>query len=134
MKAPQKLKRNGRGDAPDPVDRHVGKRVRHARLEAGLSQYELGRGIGVSFQAVQKYEQGENRLSASRLFRTAQIVERPISFFFEGLDRDIPSTDVAVFRPEEIDLVQHYRSIASKEVRTRLLHLAKRIGVQSAQA
>lgn len=133
MRAPRKPRRTAREDGPDPIDRHVGKRVRLARLEAGLSQDELGRGIGVSFQAVQKYEQGENRVSASRLFRTAQLVEQPVSFFFEGLDHEAPAADVVMFRPEELDLVRHYRRIASKEVRMRLLHLAKRIGHESAR-
>jgi transcriptional regulator with XRE-family HTH domain len=128
MRVSRRPGRTARDDGPDPIDRHVGKRVRRARLDAGLSQEELGRGVGVSFQAVQKYEQGENRVSASRLFRTAQLVDQPISFFFEGLDRDALVPDVAVFLPEELDLVRHYRRIESKEVRMRLLRLAKRIG------
>ena len=128
MRVPRRPRRTARDDGPDPIDRHVGMRVRRARLDAGLSQDELGRGVGVSFQAVQRYEQGENRVSASRLFRTAQLVEQPISFFFEGLDREALVANVAVFLPEELDLIRHYRRIESKEVRMRLLRLAKRIG------
>ena len=77
-------RRTVREHGPDPVDVHVGKRLRQARLLAGLSQEELGDGIGVSFQAVQKYEQGENRLSASRLFRAATLLQQPVAFFFEA--------------------------------------------------
>ncbi len=134
MSARRKSRRNVREHGPDPIDVHVGKRFRLARLEASLSQDELGRGIGVSFQAVQKYEQGENRLSASRLFRTARLVEQPVSFYFEGLDREAPVADVAVFTPEELDLVRNYRQIASKEVRAQLLHLAKRMGDEPVRA
>jgi transcriptional regulator with XRE-family HTH domain len=112
----------------DPIDVHVGKRLRLARLSAGLSQDELGHGIGVSFQAVQKYEQGENRLSASRLFRAAHLVEQPASFFFEGLDQMASTSNVAVLTPDELELVRDYRQIASKEVREQLLHLARRMG------
>jgi transcriptional regulator with XRE-family HTH domain len=134
MSAPRKARRTVREYGPDPIDVHVGKRMRMARLGAGFSQDELGRGIGVSFQAVQKYEQGENRLSASRLFRTAQLVAQPVSFFFEGLDRDAPAADAAAFTFEELDLVRNYRQIASKEVRARLLHLAKRMGDEPVRA
>ncbi len=130
----RKHRRTVREHGPDPVDVHVGRRLRLARLGAGFSQDELGQGIGVSFQAVQKYEQGENRLSASRLFRAAQLMEQPVSFFFEELDREAPATDAAVFTPEELDLVRNYRQITSKEVRERLLHLAKRVGNESIQA
>src|SRR5256885_866973 len=67
-------RRSIRERGPDPVDVHVGRRLRQARFLAGISQEELGAGIGVSFQAVQKYEHGENRLSASRLFKAARLL------------------------------------------------------------
>jgi len=128
MRTSRSRRRNVGEGRPDPVDVHVGKRVRLARLEAGLSQDELGRGIGVSFQAVQKYERGENRLSASRLYRTAQLVKQPISYFFQGLGHERRAIDAAVFQSEEIALVRQYRRIASKEVRARLLRLAQHVG------
>ncbi len=71
-------------DGPDPIDVQVGRRMHQARLRAGLRQGELGDAIGVSFQAIQKYENGENRLSASRLLRAARALGRPVEFFFEG--------------------------------------------------
>jgi len=124
-----RLRRTVREHGPDPVDVHVGRRLRQARLLAGMSQEELGTGIGVSFQAVQKYEQGENRLSASRLFRAAQLLERPVSFFFDEIPGDAPSTSQqSAFSRSEIDLVRHFRQITSGEVRERLLQVARRIG------
>ena len=125
--AKTRSRRTVREHGPDPVDVHVGKRLRQARLLAGLSQEELGDGIGVSFQAVQKYEQGENRLSASRLFRAAQLLEQSVSFFFDALEGDAKGRDSTIFTREEIDLVRHYRLIAREEVREHLLQVAKRI-------
>jgi transcriptional regulator with XRE-family HTH domain len=124
--ARRRRRRTVREDGPDPVDVHVGRRLRQARLLAGLSQEELGEGIGVSFQAVQKYEQGENRLSASRLFRAAQLLEQPVAYFFDELQG--LSEPAAAFTRDEIDLVRHYRRIASSDVRDHLLQVAKRIG------
>ncbi|HUZ74082.1 MAG TPA: helix-turn-helix transcriptional regulator [Stellaceae bacterium] len=123
-------RRTVREHGPDPVDVHVGKRLRQARLLAGLSQEELGDGIGVSFQAVQKYEQGENRLSASRLFRAAKLLQQPVSFFFELLEGDPPdaAAAAATFSRDEIDLVRHYRLIDNQEVREHLLLVTKRVG------
>lgn len=123
-------RRTVREHGPDPVDVHVGRRLRQARLLAGLSQEELGVGVGVSFQAVQKYEQGENRLSASRLFRAARLLERPVSFFFDELEGMVASnhSHQTGFSRDEIDLVRHFRQIGSEEVRERLLQLSKRIG------
>jgi len=123
-----RVRRTVREHGPDPVDVHVGKRLRQARLLSGLSQEELGDGIGVSFQAVQKYEQGENRLSASRLFRAARLLDQSVSFFFDAIDGEAAARPAAVFSREEIDLVRHYRQIADLDVRERLIQVAKRIG------
>jgi len=67
-----------------PVDTHVGRRVRMRRLMLGLSQTQLGDALGLSFQQVQKYEKGKNRISASRLQQIASIQQVPVTFFFEG--------------------------------------------------
>src|ERR1700733_780718 len=125
--ARRRLRRTVREHGPDPVDVHVGKRLRYARLLRGLSQEELGDGIGVSFQAVQKYEQGENRLSASRLFRAAKLLEQSVAFFFDAIEGE-PQTGGAptVFSRDEIDLVRHFRLIESEDVREHLLGVAKR--------
>ena len=68
-----------------PTDEHVGKRVRQARIAKSLSQGALGQALGISFQQVQKYESGSNRIGSSRLWDISQILDTPIEFFFEGL-------------------------------------------------
>src|SRR5580700_7111498 len=70
--------------APNPIDRHVGSRVRMRRLMLGMSQEKLGDGLGLTFQQVQKYEKGTNRISASRLQEMSYILQVPVPFFFEG--------------------------------------------------
>jgi transcriptional regulator with XRE-family HTH domain len=69
---------------PDPVDVEVGQRIRIQRLSQGLSQTSLADQLGVTFQQVQKYEKGANRIGASRLQQIAHILQVPVSFFFEG--------------------------------------------------
>ncbi len=69
---------------PDPIDKHVGSRVRQRRQELGLSQEKLGDALGLTFQQVQKYEKGTNRVSASRLQHLSRILKAPIASFFEG--------------------------------------------------
>lgn len=69
----------------DPIDIHVGNRIRHRRWETKLSQTDLGRAMGVTFQQLQKYEKGENRIAASRLYKAATTLDVPVGWFFEGL-------------------------------------------------
>ena len=69
---------------PDPIDKYVGSRVRMRRLMLGTSQETLGDKLGITFQQVQKYEKGTNRISASRLQAMCEILQVPVSFFFEG--------------------------------------------------
>lgn len=71
-------------EEPHPVDRHVGRRVQEKRLGLGLTQTELARAVGVSFQQVQKYEKGANRVSASKLFEMAEFMKVDIPYFFQG--------------------------------------------------
>jgi transcriptional regulator with XRE-family HTH domain len=78
MKAPRAKK------VPSPIDKHVGSRVRMRRLMLGMSQTKLGDALGLTFQQVQKYEKGTNRMGASRLQHISQILQVPVSFFFEG--------------------------------------------------
>jgi len=70
--------------SPDPTDKHVGSRVRMRRMMLGMSQEKLGAALGLTFQQVQKYEKGTNRIGASRLHHTAYILQVPVAFFFEG--------------------------------------------------
>lgn len=97
----------GRGeDGPHPVDRHVGRRVCEKRIALGYNQSDLGRALGLTFQQIQKYEKGANRISASKLWDIARFFKVDIGYFFEGLggvqpgmaeggsafDHDFPST------------------------------------------
>src|SRR5262244_3317462 len=70
--------------SPNPTDKYVGSRVRMRRLMLGMSQEKLGEKLGLTFQQVQKYEKGTNRIGASRLQHIAQILKVPVSFFFDG--------------------------------------------------
>lgn len=71
---------------PHPTDVYVGRRVREARVAKGMSQTDLGDQLSVSFQQVQKYEKGTNRIGASRLLQTAQALNVPVEYFFDGID------------------------------------------------
>jgi transcriptional regulator with XRE-family HTH domain len=74
---------------PNPVDRHVGSRVRMRRVLVGLSQEKLGESLGLTFQQVQKYEKGTNRIGASRLQQISRILGVPVEYFFEGAPQTI---------------------------------------------
>lgn len=91
---------------PDNVDIHVGNRLRMARTLAGMSQTALGEAIGVSFQQVQKYETGGNRISASRLWRLAAVLGTPVSSFFMGLDGE-PSGEPIQTRRRTLEIVRN---------------------------
>src|SRR5215813_2838431 len=110
------------------VDVLVGRRLREARLLAGLSQGQLGARIGVTFQAVQKYESGENRLSASRLLAVAEFLRQPLSFFFGDLSETEAAAAPASLTPKEIKLLRYYRGIGTEEARDWMLKLAKSMG------
>ena len=75
---------------PNPVDVYVGNRVKHRRMALGMSQEQLGLALGVTFQQVQKYERGANRIGASRLWDLSRVLECPVSFFYDDMD---PETD-----------------------------------------
>jgi len=112
------------------IDLSVGSRLRQARLLAGASQEEVGNAIGVSFQAVQKYENGENRLSAGRLAAAAKFLGVPMSFFFQDDAEPATAGDTAGFSTKEIELVRYYRAIGSEDMREHLLKLTKIISEQ----
>jgi len=83
--------RDDADQTPNPVDRHVGLRIRLRRKELGFSQERLAEALGLTFQQVQKYERAANRVSASKLWETARALSTSISYFYEGLD-DGPAT------------------------------------------
>ncbi len=76
--------------SPNPTDKHVGSRVRMRRMMLGMSQEKLGDSLGLTFQQVQKYEKGTNRIGASRLQQISNILQVPVSFFFEGAPNNGP--------------------------------------------
>ena len=90
MKAKPPGGRRGRrkADKPNPIDVHVGSRVRLRRTLLGMSQEKLGDAIGLTFQQVQKYERGANRIGASRLFDLSRVLDVPVSFFFDDMASD----------------------------------------------
>jgi transcriptional regulator with XRE-family HTH domain len=144
--------------SPNPIDIHVGKRLRLRRTLLGMSQERLGELLGLTFQQVQKYERGANRIGSSRLFELGQILDVPVSFFFD----DMPRTEAAAghaavgFGPggaaglglaeegatfehdlddglsldkrETLELIRAYYRIADPAVRKRLFELTKALG------
>lgn len=119
---------------PNPVDVHVGARVRMRRMLIGMSQEKLGESLGLTFQQVQKYEKGSNRIGASRLYQIGAVLGVPIEFFFEGLERD-QAADGAdhgarfdtelLSSAEGIQLNSAFFSISDPRLRKRLLDLVK---------
>ena len=127
---------------PNPVDIHVGGRVRLRRTLLGLSQEKLGDAVGLTFQQIQKYERGANRIGASRLFQLSRILDVPISFFFDDIPAGLrtPEGQVAMglreqeqktiepdplARRETLELVRAYYRISDPRVRKRLFELTK---------
>ena len=120
-----------------PVDIHVGKRLRVRRSMLGMSQDDLGKEIGVTFQQVQKYERGTNRIGSSRLYDISKALSVPVSFFFEGFATQAANSNVAglaeddiyakedVNNKETIALVQAYYKISDPTVRSKVTALIK---------
>ena len=115
---------------PDPVDKYVGGRVRAARLTLRMSQEKLGEGLGVSFQQVQKYERGANRVAASTLLVAAQALDVSVSWLVgeepSGRDDD---EDVfrALARPGALEMLEAFNAIADPDTRAALLALAREL-------
>jgi transcriptional regulator with XRE-family HTH domain len=123
-------RRTAKLDGPHPIDIHVGARIRHRRAVLGLNQTELALRVGVTFQSIQKYERGTNRVSASRLQEIAEVLGVPVSHFFEGLasvdGAGAPEMPVGALTAQEIrDLNGAFASIKDKTVRQAVLHLLK---------
>ncbi len=113
---------------PDPVDIHVGARVKLRRILVGLSQSQLGEAIGLTFQQIQKYERAGNRISASMLYHIAQVLDVPVSFFFDdmadGQRLPVAQPDDTMTRSESVELIRHYYGIP-EGVRRQIHHLVK---------
>ncbi len=123
----------GRGTGvPNPIDVHVGNRIRMRRLLLGMNQETLANALGLTFQQVQKYEGGANRVSASRLSAMAEILGVPISYFFGDLrpdDAEISPEDQRwrehLQRPETIEFIRLYYAISDPKIRSQFLEMTK---------
>jgi transcriptional regulator with XRE-family HTH domain len=123
---------------PHPVDVHVGQRLRLRRKLAGLSQTELGEKIGVTFQQLQKYESGANRISASRLFDLSRVLDVPVSYFFDEMTTNVSEsgkmeaalTDEPnlMAKRETLELARAYTRIADPKLRQLLRSLVTAVG------
>ena len=119
---------------PNPVDRHVGLRIRMRRKELGISQERLAESIGLTFQQVQKYERAANRVSASKLWEMSRALSTNISYFYEGLGdaietpgSNLPRESMQDFllTPEGIELAAMFPKIAKGKVRRKILDLVR---------
>jgi transcriptional regulator with XRE-family HTH domain len=146
-KAPKARKSSGRMSSkgfPNPIDVHVGRQIRLRRTLLGMSQSTLADAIGLTFQQVQKYEKGSNRVGSSRLFDLGRVLDVPVSYFYEnmsattssqspanlmGVDHaDLPEIEIdkdQMARRETLELVRAYYKIESASVRTKLRNLVK---------
>ncbi len=129
---------------PNPIDVHVGARVRLRRTLLGMSQEKLGEALGLTFQQVQKYERGANRIGASRLYDLARVLDVPVSYFYEDMDEetmaasprnmvrateDPPQAEESLMlQRETLELVRAYYRIRDPEVRRRVQDLATVLG------
>ena len=133
---------------PSPIDVHVGTRIRLRRTLLGMSQERLGEALGLTFQQVQKYERGVNRVGASRLFDLSRVLDVPISFFFDDMPESVSGrpenasarsagfadaqspfgSDDSLNRRETLELVRAYYRITEPSVRKRVFELIKSMG------
>lgn len=113
----------------DPIDVHVGQRMRQRRQELGMTQTTLGDTVDVTFQQIQKYERGANRISASRLYAFAKALRVPVSYFFEGvpqaISRQVTPSNRAAMEPELAAFVESYYRIKDPVLRHQILGLVK---------
>lgn len=131
---------------PNAVDVHVGSRIRLRRTLMGMSQTALAESVGLTFQQIQKYEKGGNRVSASRLWQFGQVLDVPVSFFFDDMpaaltsDRPLdeshsPTSESEssgiMTRRETLELVRAYYRIQNEPVRRRIYELFKAMGAAS---
>jgi transcriptional regulator with XRE-family HTH domain len=117
---------------PNPVDRHVGLRIRLRRKELGISQERLAESIGLTFQQVQKYERAANRVSASKLWEMARALNTTVGYFYEGLPSDgmadadsSAQFDHFLLTSEGMELARYFPRIPRSAVRRQILELVR---------
>ena len=132
--------------SPNPIDLHVGARIRTRRKILGVSQQKLAESLGLRFQQVQKYERGANRVSASKLYEIASALHAQIAYFFEGLaDPSQPSSEGIdngveqfvhdfLMTPEGLELAGFFPKVRSGTVRRRILDLVRAMAEEDADA
>jgi transcriptional regulator with XRE-family HTH domain len=145
VRVPRARKSSGRAasaGSPNPIDVHVGARIRQRRTLLGMTQQGLGRALVLTFQQVQKYESGVNRVGSSRLFDLARILDVPVGFFFEEMTAAVKARSPArlvglsegkapafeadpMARRETLELVRAYYRIGDPKLRKRVFELAK---------
>ncbi len=140
-------KKNPRG-GPNPIDIHVGARVRLRRNLLGMNQTDLGKALGVAYQQIQKYEWGVNRVGASRLFHLSRALDVPVSYFFEDLSpeaagdgkrrarglSEAPASALdfdVLSKQETIKLIRAYYRVTNPRIRKRVLDLLEAVGKPS---
>lgn len=134
---------NPRG--PNAVDRHVGSRIRLRRQLLNMSQEKLGEELGVTFQQVQKYERGTNRVGAGRLFILARVLDVRVSFFYDGVSESMaapgfsegdqtPIVDDFIQSADGVALAQAFARISDPKVRRRILELVRTLAAEEAEA
>jgi transcriptional regulator with XRE-family HTH domain len=119
-----------RSKTPNPVDVLVGSQIRLFRMHRKLSQSELGKMLGVTFQQIQKYERGTNRVGASRLLRMAEALEMPVSEFFagaEGKGQHSRASKVSIFDPQTFRIAEAFVTLSDKELRAVLVKLVETV-------
>jgi transcriptional regulator with XRE-family HTH domain len=137
------------GRKPNPVDIHVGSRVRYRRMIVGMSQEKLGEKMNLTFQQIQKYEKGTNRIGASRLFQLSKILDVPVGYFFEdAFANSAPSHAVqGLHEPEQegylldflnsregLDLNRAFAKIHDPKVRRRVIDLVRALSEEKPSA
>ncbi len=136
---------------PNPVDVHVGARLRVRRTLLGMSQTTLSEAIGLTFQQVQKYERGANRISASQMFALSRVLDVPIQHFFDDMPTEVAARSPAnkkrgrakklpsyeldpMAKRETLELVRGYYKIRDPEIRKSLRELAKALGAAASKS
>jgi transcriptional regulator with XRE-family HTH domain len=148
-----KKKPNRRENGPDPIDIHVGARLRLRRNLVGMSQEQLGKASGLTFQQIQKYERGANRMGASRLYQLGRLLNVPAAYFFEDLSPElsgqiqnvgfhdneqaplegVPNNDNQILqRRETMELIRAYYNITDPKQRRKVYELIKSMAESAA--
>jgi len=130
-------------DTPHPVDVHVGQRIKLRRTLMGMTQGKLGEAIGLTFQQLQKYERGANRVSASKLWQLGTVLNVPISFFFDDMPENVkeafpsyegdtseshvPEEHLTLHRRQSLELVRTFSKLQDPTIRKRIIDIVRAI-------